>query len=317
MYVAYLHTKGTTQDRNIDLLTSGESTYNCVFVGSSLTYRGIDPRIIDSLCADQNIVSYNLGRPSHIAPETFATVLYLIQYAASIKYIIVELQQLEMRANTSADLFSPRLQHFVADYSIGHLRNGHVTAAYNSAKAFLTNTFVCKSAFTEMPFQTGKKKEEYAGYQSFQPDNANSSELLRREHILMNPPDVIRYKNIFVESRDKPNVKYDDVYVDSCIKLAERAAEKGVQVYYYLPYGITKQGIADLIPVLEKIPSQYKLEAYRDSEWTSLFNFDFHWDRFHLNREGSLLYSRLLGGYLYQKLNAEGVPSGFKILNPN
>ena len=222
-----------------------------------------------------------------------------------------------MRANTSADLFSPRLQHFVVDYSIGYLRQRRVTPAYNSAKAFLTNTFVCKSAITERPFKTGKKKEEYAGFRSHHSDNVNSLELLRREHMLMNPPDVMHYKNLFAELIDKPNVKYDAVYLDSCIKLAERAAERGVQVYYYLPYGITERGIANLIPVLDRIPSKYKLEAYRDSEWTSLMNLDYHWDRIHLNREGSLLYSRLLASHLHQKLNSEGVPSGFKILNPN
>ncbi len=317
LYLVYLYAKNTTQNGNIDLLTSGESIYNCVFVGSSLTYRGIDPKIIDFMCADQNIVSYNLGEPNRIAPETFASVLYLIQNAASIKYIVVELQQLKMPTNTSADLFSPRLQHFVVNYSIGHLRHGHVIPAYNSVKAFLTNTFVCKSALTEKTFKTGKKKEEYAGFRYFHSDNTNSLELLRRERMLMNPPDVIHNKNLFAELIEKPNVKYDEVYLDSCIKLAEMAAEKEVQVYYYLPYGITKRGAVNLMPVLDRIPSKYKLEVHRNSEWTSLFNLDFHWDRIHLNQEGSHLYSRLLGSHLHQKLNSNGVPSEFKTLNPN
>jgi len=304
LYAVYLYAKGITQDGNIDLLTSGESTYNCVFVGSSLTYRGIDPRIIDSMCADENIVSYNLGRPGQIAPESFATVLYLIQNSASTKYIIVELQQPGMHANTSADLFSPRMQHFVVDYSIGCLREGRVKPAYNSAIAFLTNTFICKSPMRERPFKTGKKKEEYAGFRSFHRNNSNRLERNRREHMLMTPPDVIHYKDLIAELIDKPNLKYDEVYLDSCIKLAEMAAKKGVQVNYYLPYGTGDRG-TNLIPVLERIPSEYKLDVHRDSQWASLFNLDFHWDEIHLNREGSLLYSRLLGSHLHQKLNSE------------
>jgi len=301
----YLCSKGVPNDRNLDIVSSVQSPYNCAIVGSSRTHNAVDPKIIDSQCSDFDVVAYNLGRPGRGASETYATVIYILNHAPTIKYILVELQDLNTRKNNSADIFAPQIQGFTVDYAWRRLRHMHPAPTYQNVMAFATNSFKLKSAFRVRPFYKYNKIEEYAGYRPLNASSVRKGKVRRRQSLLADPPDVELYKRTFtgVMRGDMPDV--NEEYANALVKLAKLAEMKGVQVYYYLPYAIANREVLKCIPVLERIPSEYIVGAYHDPKWADLFDLDYHWDNGHLNQRGSRFFTEMLGKHLELKIQAE------------
>jgi hypothetical protein len=77
------------------------NNYNPIFIGSSRTYRHIDPNLFDSLMKQETgVTSYNLGLPATFAPEIFFCYEQMLEQLNPNRQrtIIMELQEVNLLA---------------------------------------------------------------------------------------------------------------------------------------------------------------------------------------------------------------------------
>ncbi|MCP4460288.1 MAG: hypothetical protein GY816_20025, partial [Cytophagales bacterium] len=113
---------------SMDSLKSRNS-YDMIFIGSSLTYRQINPTIIDSLL---DIRSFNLGFPSMRNPELWYVVDHFIQEIPTSqrpKYLVIELSKIH-------EINSKNLNSVWSSYFLDYQRVRISTKYFSEKKDF-------------------------------------------------------------------------------------------------------------------------------------------------------------------------------------
>jgi len=88
------YTANTTYASKLAYFSTSHSGINTLFFGSSLTYRQVNPQIIDSSLRDYKLSSFNFGSEGTYTPESLLLADKLLENEAlssGIKYIFVEL----------------------------------------------------------------------------------------------------------------------------------------------------------------------------------------------------------------------------------
>jgi hypothetical protein len=288
-----------------DYLTTHETEFNAIILGSSRLYRQINPQILDSLLNEFSFKAFNLAAPATYNPETYYLYEKFLQESHSnIKYAIVELQQInEIPKNnllTTRNYYWHNLEflNFSISYILGskypELNKRSLISSY--AVSFLVNIvnpFKYKIPLEENSRSClGKKKDGYL------PLDDQSSQASR--HLSFKNDTSVLFGRISISKISFEHTHHEaslnKVHLKKLIDLLERSKAKGITLYFIIPPKLPAYD--ELLALKEALPSENVIEIADYNKYNNLYQAKYSFDVGHLNKAGASLFSE----YLAQKI---------------
>lgn len=304
------------------------NTYNTVFVGASTTYRHIDPTIfdsyMDSVRPDWNIKSFNFGIPANRTPQSIYALQHLIAYEGNnIQYVVLDMSELtKMGAD---NLHKKEMLYWYTKDNIGSI----LKTSYESEKSLLDKVGVPALhlfSYTEKLLMVGMGAamlEQHAGLNT---------------EVLSIGPDRNGYYSLDQEMMDDPEgdlaVRYEvlrtqdtiDFRTEQCQKLYDHFKDVGKGYSKTMEAELEKlikmcedrdikmiimlsQRLGDryeyLIPLYNRLPEDNKVSFADPSAYPFLNERENLFDLAHLNRNGSIIFTKVFGDVFIQKVEAQ------------
>lgn len=297
--------------------------YNTLFLGASLTYRHIDPYIIDSIAHlnGLEVHSYNLA----VDAQNFVKILDNFEYSKTIQnphleYVFIEL-------SSSMEMYLPAL-HTVKNFY--WIEFHHVLQAAGLIKEFPVNK-VQKAlygyaygvswlenllSFGAAPdvlryYFSQKKNEKYfigKNKNGFYPYSLNSrfplmgtSEeekmIFEERRILMENPDTIisaLKQKAAIEYNRGGGKKIMKNQLNILLNLIAENNSKGIKTIYILPPR-ARGNYNILLPLFRELPADNKIDLGNPNLYPEFYTIENSFNFFHFNQEGAEVYSKVLG----------------------
>lgn len=274
--------------------------YNTLFVGSSRTYRHIDPHVFDSICMQKGIRSFNLGSPATFNPEAF----YLLEKIMSekkppVQNIIIELGQINFIK--AVNWFAPQSYYYL-DYSLFRSSmeiiwtQPDIPLWRKMVNAWpYVQGFIINHTFYYPPLQVTEEKEAYNGYLK------NGYYSLDDEVVDFSPKGLVARRLTFLSdtsvlqqraAKQLIGQQYPphEMYAMYLNELIEQTAAKNVNLYFIIPPKLQKYS------ALQKIASRIKRGHVMDlgsaAQYPEFYMAQYSFDIGHLNRDGAKLYTQ-------------------------
>ncbi len=310
-----------------DRVFRADPTFNTVFVGSSVTFRQIDPEIFDAELADfHRVHSYNLGNDGLYAPRSIDFLEYLLSTAPpNLDTVFVELFRLdEIKANYDAPeimyatgyreyveiLQTILAANFPARYKFWLLAQYTRSFAYKAFGFGLVNYYSIERQLKSQH----KERLAVAGRGFY----AKDVELLRSR----NPENVAVLKSVRatlhghpeqVEARRQMHLdKYRqqwaialNPFTGRLFGLIDEAERQGIRLVFVLPPLLDLRGISFAYPVWLALPPNHRLDLSDPQRFPELYDYNHLFDLEHVNSVGSRWFTRYLAEAYRAQLNAE------------
>ncbi|MEQ9377176.1 MAG: hypothetical protein RIG68_18435 [Imperialibacter sp.] len=268
-------------------LLSTNKSFNTVILGSSRVERGVDPFIVDSMTARHHLKSLNLGFQSLTFPY-INDISNQIVTERGADYLLVELTgpgldfgnmgpwfEL-MRSNTTENSFSDIL--FLAQQMA------------TSLKGVLSTRLNIVNFAGRYHSHKGLRQNGYLPY----PDNLRDEEKL---------PNLINSRlTLDVHSGNYAQRKLQSKY--HLEETIDKANDNGIRIIYILPPLIKDEDEATFIyEAFYELPEECRLNVYSAEFIELIMDSTKRKNYFHLNNEGAVLYSQILGEKLNEHLS--------------
>lgn len=295
---------------------------NLVYVGSSRTHRHINPVIIDSICQNQSLHSYNLAIGGIVSPHNYYLTEDLIKNKSkNLKYIVLEITGLNDKLNRFDFnifhyLYSWDNYRFSMNYAFHDetMSTDHKKLAYQQFSKGVVSHYANKNLLRILTFKYKKVAFPYQGhvqgYQSL--DDASMVDPrngLGRHNFLNTIDDNYDFMssyNHFVSLKQTPLSTAHKIHLAKLIDLIELGKQHGIHIYIRLPLiEWSNNEYLESVPLYYALPTENRLD-YSDSTWTSIANIEHRWDKGHLNGLAAKKISQEIGKCLslqIQKLN--------------
>lgn len=297
--------------------------YNALFVGASLTYRQIDPNIIDSIAHLNGIEvhSYNLA----VDAQNFIKILDNWQYVDcsnrnNLEYVFIELSSsMEMylpALHTVKNFYWIKKNHvlqaakMIKDYPVAATNKALLGYAYGVswvenllnfgvAPDVLSNYFVKKK---NEKYFNGKLQNGFYPYTE-KPKNplmgtATEERVIfeERDILLANPDTImhaIRSKSL-EQYKKGGGKKLVASQLKICLDLIETNRQKGIETIFILPPR-ARGNYNILLPIYAALPEKNKIDLGNPNEFSEFYTVENSFNFFHFNENGAQLYSLILG----------------------
>jgi len=285
--------------------------YNMVFIGSSRTYRHINPPLFDSLCVG-DVKSYNLGSPATFAPESYYLCENLMKdNKLKIKYIILELSTIKHIPDRN--LHSVRSKYF---YTFNYL-----TLALNyfahQAIPFTEKINVYKNlliSYFERIFKVDVLQDmtlsiikpiqnthliegNIKGYFSCEDDVRmfKKQQLIDRFNKFQKDTTVIkeRLRAIQYYHHHVPH-HYNKIHLKKIRELIRLARSKGILLIFFLPPRTEGYAYGELIPLMYMIDFNHRIDLSDPQKFPELYIARNCFDIGHYNNRGAELFTKYL-----------------------
>jgi hypothetical protein len=297
--------------------------YNTLFLGASLTYRHIDPYIIDSIAHLHGIEihSYNLA----VDAQNFIKILDNFHYSQTIQnphleYVFIELSSsMEMylpALHTVKNFYWIKKNHvlqvakIIKDYPVAATNKALFGYAYavswaenllnfGVAPDVLSNYFVKKKS---EKYFNGKLLNGFYPYTE-KPKNPlmgtalEEKVIFEERDILMANPDTIMnaIRSKSLEQYEKGGgKKLVASQLKICIDLIETNRQKGIETIFILPPR-ARGNYNILLPIYAELPEKNKIDLGNPALYPEFYTVENSFNFFHFNEEGAQLYSHVLG----------------------
>lgn len=307
-----------------------KDNYNALFVGASLTYRQVDPNIVDSIAHMQGVEfhSYNMA----VDAQNFIKIIDNFEFSKQIEnphleYVFIEL-------SSSMEIYFPSLHtvksfywvemeqviqafKMIKEYPVNLLNKALYGFAYSASWIENKLSFGAFPKALEFYFAKKKKEDFYTGklHNGFYPYTLNPRNLLmgtkieeqvifEERKILMENPDTImaniKSKTLFEYERGGGK-KLLQSQLDICLNIIEKNKEKGIETVFILPpRGRGNYNI--LLPIFNKLPNNNKIDLGNPLLYPEFYTVENSFNFFHLNEQGAAIYSRVLGEKIVELL---------------
>jgi hypothetical protein len=304
-------------------LTHGES-YDVVAVGSSHSYRSLDPRTLDARLRELGVpvVSYNLGLPGTSFPETVYTVEWILRNRPErLKVLIIELKKLDVDVRSRNSLTRRTIRWHTPSMVLAlcqaALRSGRawdekaklVLARLRHLGYKIGSVGIAASFLQEKTRPSDRTRRmllfDLRGHRAADRDPKRERMQERRRDLLENPLEW--HRRLENARRRAENRRTRPAYLELVEDLAARVRSAGVEPVFLLPPNLRVSADPPLDPdALDEV------FAYDDpSRHPALYHSDLWFDLGHLNSHGAALFSRLfaqdLGGRL-ETVEIAGLP---------
>jgi hypothetical protein len=304
--------------------------YNALFVGASLTYRQIDPNIVDSIAHLHGIEvhSYNMA----VDAQNFIKILDNWQYvqankSENLEYVFIELSSsMEMylpSLHTLKNFYWIQKNHvlqaakIIKDYPVAATNKALFGYAYGVSWAEnLLNFGIAPDVLAY--YFVKKKNEKYFngklqnGFYPYteKPKNplmgtaTEERVIFEEREILLSNPDTIMNA-----IREKSQEQYDKgggkklvaSQLKICLDLIETNRQKGIETIFILPPR-ARGNYNILLPIYHQLPLSNKIDLGNPAEFPEFYTVENSFNFFHFNEAGAQLYSHVLGEKIVELL---------------
>jgi hypothetical protein len=333
-YVLPFYWGDSTQTIKYEFYKRNCEKYNAVYLGGSLEYRHINPAIIDSTAKANNIDlrSFNLGVDGHGIIQQAEDLDGLLKIRnPNLKYIFLSLSSepyffvanmhtskwvswqsasstinaAKILATLKNDNPKKRLK-YSGLYAISWIENMfNVSLAPDMISYFVNknkrdSSYLGKQTNGFYPYDY----EEYHLFMEYQWEDTLLLQSRKRYETdnayrdTMNTEIMRSFVNY--KSTDKPNQQM----VDLCMKMYNKCAKRGIQVFFMLPpKGRTDYSL--LLPVLNAMPKGTQIEIADPRKYPKYYEVAYGYNFHHLNYKGATLQSHEMAKQIVNLMKAE------------
>ena len=307
---------------SLEYLKRTEQNFNTYFIGSSSTYRHIDPDLFDKLAdTSLNISSFNLGVNALSPPESYFFYRNFIEEDfIKPKYVLIELRDVHRINHQNYGTLKVRYWYNLENWWFTMRAIFHSnTPIHRKFRKYLNHNFCCllKLLNVGMIGEIDAVKKQRAtdnfdfeklgvgrnGYYSFEDQTATSSdssyiELLkfRRREFLKDSAIMQRSKNLSIRKHEQALKKpaFNKMQYETILDLIEHSKSKGIQlIFLFSPRAMPYQ-FDEIIPLYNQLPDAHKIGLANGGEYPELYDSRTSFDVGHMNKAGSQIYTRLL-----------------------
>lgn len=278
--------------------------YNTVFMGSSRTYRQIDPEVIDTVLQSIGTKSYNLGAHATFIPEYFALFDLFLDHqpdTPAVRYVFMELTGIN---NIKfANWYAPKSFYFLDLPLLTFVWKTHFSNPDLSLWRAISYTlpyvqgYVLKQLLplvwmSPKPIQTSYSGEKGNGYYALDNDLEQNQTLalqVRRGEFLKDTNVLAERLNKMIRSKAE---HIPPVFADQLDALVRKASAKGIELYFIIPPKLKYySSLATLrhYPVWDRVIDMGDFSQNKDLQ-IARYNFDDG----HFNGAGAAIYSQRL-----------------------
>ena len=294
--------------------------HNLLFIGSSQTYRQIDPFVIDSVLnmAGVHSKSFNLGSPGTFSPETYFLFENLLKdpvLLSKIKCVVLELTFLDMIRDN--ELHQERVNYWITTEYLQFIFKcvGEEHAISSSTKekyyhqysiSYLENVLNL-GQFSDAIMQENYYDQRYIGkqkngYYPIQidlvetPDEGIRNNFLYRRKIFMKDTLILATRaeasRIATSNKD---LQANSIHLKKIKQLLEISRRNNVKLIFLLPLSTLEE---QTISLFNKIEKSNKIAVIDPEEYPQFYLAKNYYDRGHLNLQGAKLYSECIANEL-------------------
>lgn len=308
-----------------EILQENSEGYNTVFVGSSKTFRGIDPNAFDSYVnrlSDEGTKTFNFGLGGATSGQIYGLSKHIIDtYNEDIKYLFVELRSVETSTRKKAfvkNLHTKRATIWMSDFASLKYALRSFWGAKNLALSFIEKIrfsvyFFVKyldnrlniGIVTDMIERRNANPdfEKELGQNGFVGLAPGSEPGLMKRHNKFKK----EAKQIVKESRLHSKKTFgrnsiegfedqiNQAYVSELESLINYGAEKGVKVIVVALPLLKSSDYRNVFPVFKSLPEDAKIDLCNSLSNKELYMEEHCWDESHRNVKGAELMSQRAG----------------------
>ncbi len=289
-----------------------EKEYNTLFLGSSRTYRQINPAIIDADMQDVKMKSYNLGAPGTFNPEAlylFEMIMENTSADSPLRYVFVELTELSPMkfenwfAPQSYYYLDKRYTRLVLDT---YLSNPTLNTLEKAEKIFpFVQGFVLNHLFLIHPLQFRKEPDIYAGEKGdgyypldLELEQTGRNRLLQRNKSLLRDTSVLAQRKLV---QKKPAGAYiPTAYAAFLNDLVTEAGKHKLELYFIIPPKL--KTYREVSRLAENIHGNRVIDLGNGEQYPAFYFAKYCFNEGHFNHLGAEMYSRILAEEIRKKL---------------
>jgi hypothetical protein len=279
-------------------------TTNVVFIGSSRTYRQIDPEIIDSVLASNHVNSYNLGAHATFIPEQFYLFDHFLQAQpdpSPVKHVYMELTGIN--AIKLSNWFAPQSYYYLDWNMVKFVCNTHFSnkdlspvlafaLSYPYIQGFIFKHIVPLQWMTSDALADNYSGESGNGYYALDRNLEQSpSENLqsRRDEFLSDTSVLVK------REKKQVNRKVEQIpepYLAKLHQMVDQARSKGIELYFIIPPKLkyySSLATMKTDPIWERVIDMGDYKENRD-----LYLARYNFDDGHFNSTGAAIYTARL-----------------------
>lgn len=302
--------------------------YDHVFVGSSRTFRQLDPALFDRAMAAKGMRtrSFNMGRPGLVAPDLYLVLEDLMQRSPRGTSFIVEFSPLlrmerehlkDRRFWYSLDpaiaarlvahtLRLPLAPSKMAD-NLGNLLTAAVRSWFmiglgaGSGTTVPENSFAYLMGANGLGHRTMEDEVDLPGGQTF---------LLQRRAELLADTMQLRARADFILKRASAadNGLPATYHAQWLERLRRGAKERGHELVFVLPPLLTSD-VEDIDATSATLPTEELIDLRDPERFPEFYTMAFTFDVGHLNKRGAALYTNALADAFVRSVRDPAIPS--------
>lgn len=287
---------------------ASDEYYSTIFMGSSRTYRHINPQLFNQLTGQLEGASYNLGVPATFVPEIFYCYEQMLSKLESSesRTIIMELQEINLLA--PKNLNSVKGTYWLTnDYLILSVKILWASKKSILSKSIGTATFGAGWFINHFGFnyligtkseKEGREQKKEDGFACLTESMANITESndlwKRRNNFLQDTTQMYQRAKGRRSVSDLEAHKLDakNPLLQKITQLIERSAERGVNLVFVLPPRL--QNYKTMLPLGYALGRHRFIDLSSPDTYPQLWRVEPSFDISHLNCEGANLYTQAL-----------------------
>jgi len=297
-------------------IVRADSSINTIFVGSSITFRQINPEVFDTSASDSNkYYSYNLGNPGLYPMRSISYLEHLIDNPPpNVKYIVSELFRLdtvavnykspEIMRITGFGPFIDDLQtigtaNFPLDYKL-YLATQYLRALAFKAFGFGMKTYL---QYHRTPRARDLERIEKS-LRGFYPKDTeiqltSEAEMVQklvnvRLELEERPQLLEQRRTLHIDKYARQWLPQDNPFVEKLVSLIRKADAKGIKLVYFLPPLQTVRGLHFAYPIYQALPVESRIDLSDPRKFPELYQTENVFDLEHVNNNGAVFLSRYL-----------------------
>jgi hypothetical protein len=292
-----------------------DGDFDTVFVGSSITFRQINPAEFDDATGRPGFRSYNLGIPGLYPMRSISYLEHLVNNPPpNLKFVLCELFRLD---TVTYNYKAPEIMRLMDWGSFYEILQTIAAANFpRNYKLNLAGQYLRAFAFKSMGFgmlDYMRMEREIRPRDQERLDSSTRGFLAKDVEIETSKEqeniDHLRETGAVLEQnpgllpprtqlhRDKYNRAWQldrSPYVDKLGELITQAESKGIRLIFVLPPLMTQRGMYFAYPAFLQIPEHNRIDLSDPDRFPELYQIENVFDTEHVNSQGSVYLSRYL-----------------------
>jgi hypothetical protein len=286
-----------------------KNNYNTIFLGSSRTFRHINPAVFDSILNSRNIPvkSFNFGTPATYYPECFYILNKLVDNNNHLQYVFLELQQvndigkINLFASKTYYYLNLKYLDFVTQYAIfsqmNLLHKLSFTGKYYLAylyKLFAGKYNAILQKQSSGKYVLGKNKngflslDEHINLKTAEYKEINNN----RKKLLKDTLALKKRAEISVNQFSNKTAYNNAFFTNYLINLVNQLAQNNIHLYFIIPPRL--KSYHEFISLQNSEIANRIIQLADASEFPMFYQFKYSFDIGHLNEQGANIYTQIL-----------------------